>query len=163
MAKKRDLPGFAEKRKILFGAKTTPEKLRDTGELFLEAERYDDALEFFQRGHADDLTRAVADRAMEDGNVPLYMRAKRVLGEPVEKEEWNRLAATAEGQGRFSMAYVSFVKAGNETEAQRLRQLLPSQDARADAEAEEADDGPTNSEDGQPPVEGAEGPDAQDE
>lgn len=135
MARQRDLPGFAEKRKILFGAKTAPEKMRETGELFLEAERYDDALEFFQRCDADDLTRRVADRAMRTGNVPLYMRAKRVLREPVEETEWKELAARAEGQGRFSMAYVAHLKAGNEAEAERLKQKLPSQSAEAEPDA----------------------------
>jgi hypothetical protein len=158
MAKKRDLPGFAEKRKILFGAKTTPEKLRETGEQFLEAERYDDALEFFQRCDAADLARQVADRAMSAGNVPLYMRAKRVLGEPVEDGEWKGLAAAAEGQGRLSMAYVAQLKAGNGSEAERLKQKLPSQSEQAEAEAlpdasegVEAEDPPDEpSEDGGP-------------
>ena len=52
MAKSDSLPPFAKKRAILFGQKTSEAKLRATGEQFLDANRYDDALEFFQRGNA---------------------------------------------------------------------------------------------------------------
>ncbi|MHC5035398.1 MAG: hypothetical protein ACYTFZ_10215 [Planctomycetota bacterium] len=88
MAKSKELPGFDEKRKILFGAKSSPEKMRETGELFMDAERYDDALEFFQRCDAQDQTREIARRAMAAGNTPLYMRAKKVLGEDTAEPRW---------------------------------------------------------------------------
>jgi hypothetical protein len=138
MAKKRDLPGFIEKRKILFGAKTSPQKMREAGEQFMDAERYDDALEFFERCDARDLARTVADRAMSAGNVPLYMRAKRVMEEPIEDAEWARLADAAEQQGRPSMALVAHLKAGNESEAERLRRLLPSQSPPGEGQEDEA-------------------------
>jgi hypothetical protein len=157
MAKKRDLPDFAEKRKILFGAKTTPEKLRETGMLFLEAERYDDALEFFQRCDAQDLARKVAEQAMSTGNVPLYMRARRVLREPVEADEWARLAAAAEKQGRISMAYVACLKAGDQAGAERLKALLPSQSGIPEADAGEPAPDEGAEDEGSPAVEVAEG------
>jgi len=125
MAKKQDLPGFYEKRKILFGAKTTPEKMRQTGKLFMDAERYDDALEFFQRVEADELTREIARVAMEGGNVPLYMRAKKVLGEQISEQEWSRLAANAEKAGVYSGARMAHLKAGHEEEAARIAAIMP--------------------------------------
>ncbi len=121
MAQRRKLPGFYEKRKILFGARTTPEKMRETGRLFMEAGRYDDALEFFERCAAEDLARRIAAQALEAGDAPLFMRAKRVLREAITDEEWSRLAATAEKAGAQSMAYVAHLKAGHEEEAARLR------------------------------------------
>jgi hypothetical protein len=121
MAKNQDLPGFYEKRKILFSEKTSAEKMRATGEAFMEAGRYDDALEFFERCEAADLVRQVAARAMEEGNTPLYMRAKRVLEEPMSENEWAGLAEKAERCGRPTMAYVARRKAGDEAEAARLR------------------------------------------
>lgn len=136
MAKSKELPGFDEKRKILFGAKSSPEKMRETGELFMDAERYDDALEFFQRCDAQDQTREIARRAMAAGNTPLYMRAKKVLGEDITEQEWSELAATAEKTGLHSVAYVAHLKAGHEEEAARLRnpagETEPEEEHRAE-------------------------------
>ncbi|MCD6417023.1 MAG: hypothetical protein J7M08_10085 [Planctomycetes bacterium] len=125
MPKKDELPGFYTKRKILFGSKTSKQKLRETGSRFMERERYDDALEFFQRCGADDLTRQVASAAVEAGNTPLYLRAKRVLGEPPEEDDLSRLALAAEQAGIYSAAWLAHHKAGHEQEAQRLRQRMP--------------------------------------
>ena len=125
MAQKRDLPGFYAKRKLLFGGKASPEKLREAGEMFMAAERYDDALEFFQRCRAEEPTRKIADLAMQAGNVPLYMRAKRVLREQIGEEEWSQIAAVAERAGAFAMALVAHNAAGHDEEAARLRRLVP--------------------------------------
>jgi hypothetical protein len=121
MAQRRKLPGFYEKRKILFGAKTTPEKMRETGKLFMDAARHDEALEFFGRCAAEDLTRQIAAEAMAAGDAPLFMRAKKVLKEQVTDEEWTRLAGNAEKAGAHSMAYVAHLRAGHAEEAARLR------------------------------------------
>jgi len=120
MAQKQKLPGFYQKRKVLFGAKTTPQTMRETGRLLMDAGRHDDALELFERCAAEDLTRQIAAGAMSAGDVPLFMRAKKVLKEAITEEEWTRLAANAEKAGAYSMAYVAHLKAGHEEEALRL-------------------------------------------
>lgn len=124
MAKKQELRGFYQKRKILFGAKTSPERMRQTGERFMAAGRYDDALEFFERCEAEDLTRRIAAEAMKAGDAPLYMRAKKVLKEQIADGEWAGLAANAENAGSYAMAYVAHLKAGREEEADRVRRLM---------------------------------------
>jgi len=138
MAKQRDLPAFREKRKILFGEKTSQERMREAARQFMEAERYDEALEFCQRTEADELARQIAARALESGNSPLYMRAKRVLGEEIGDEEWAQLAAKAEKAGLFSAAYVAYVKAGREPEAARMRSLMPGSGETAQLDGDAA-------------------------
>ncbi len=125
MADKDDLPDLYPKRKLLFGARTPPERLRETGQRFMEAGRYDDALEFFQRADAKELTRKVARIAMETGNTPLYMRAKRVLREATSEQEWTQIARAAERAGLHSAAFLAHKQAGHEEEAERLRRLIP--------------------------------------
>ncbi|MHC4481164.1 MAG: hypothetical protein ACYS1C_09400 [Planctomycetota bacterium] len=135
MPRNDELPAFFQKRKILFNEKTSPEKMRRTGQLFMAAERYDDALEFFARCEADDLTQA--------GNTALYMRAKRVLDEDITEEEWTKLAAAAESAGAHTMAYVAHQKAGHQEEAARLREMVPGLAGEAPLpEAEEAEADP---------------------
>ncbi len=124
MAKKQDLPGFARKRDILFGRKTSRERMRQTGEQFLEAGRYYDALEFIQRAEADDLARRIVATAIDAGDAALLMRAKKVLGEAAMDEEWTRTAANAEKAGLYAAAYLAHSRAGHEEEAARLRALM---------------------------------------
>ena len=134
MTRERDLPGFYAKRKLLFGAKTSPEKMREAGEMFMAAERYDDALEFFARCEGHEPARKIAGLAMEAGNVALYMRAKRVLREQITEGQWAQLAVNAERTGAFSMAQVAHRKAGHEEEAARLRRLIPGVQLEQDDE-----------------------------
>ncbi len=125
MAKSRELPDFNKKRKLLFGPKTTPEQLEETARLFMEAGRYDEALEFLQRADADDLTRRIADVATEAGNAPLFMRAMRVLGEEASETDWLRVAANAEKAELWSAAYLAYRQAGREEEAAAAHRKLP--------------------------------------
>jgi hypothetical protein len=121
MAKKDELPGFREKRKILFGEKTSEEKMRETGRRFMEAERYDDALEFFARCEAEDEVREIARVARERGEAALLLRAQVVLDQKPDSEDLVQTAETAEQAGRKAEAYVGYLKAGREQEAERLR------------------------------------------
>jgi len=124
MAKRNELPGFKEKREILFGKKSSPQKLREVGISFMEAERYDDALEFFSRVEADELVRQIAEVALKSGDTPLYMRAKKVLAETITEQEWDTLAANALQRGAVSKAYVAKLKAGKQQEAEDLKAQL---------------------------------------
>jgi len=125
MAERRELPSFRDKRRVLFSERTPSERMRQTGQAFMEAGRYDDALEFFQRCGADDLTRQVAERAMGAGDTALYMRAKKILKEDISDGEWTRLAVRAEEVGAYSLAYLAHLRAGHDDEVARLLPLVP--------------------------------------
>ena len=120
MAKPDTLPGFRDKRAALFGAKVTPQHRREVGMRFMEAERYDDALEFFSRADAEDQVRKIAAIAAERGDTPLFLRAKVVLKEVPAQQELAALARKAEEAGRPSMARMAYLKAGLQEEADRL-------------------------------------------
>ncbi|MEF8788362.1 MAG: hypothetical protein V5A84_04770 [Planctomycetota bacterium] len=140
-----ELPDFYEKREILFGDSTTEEEMRSTGEQFMRAGRYDDALEFFARCDADDLVREIIEDVKERGDTPVFLRAKRVLDEETSEEEWDELAQNALEHGSPSKAYVAKVKAGKEDEAEQLKEriypdeVLEKQEI-TDEEQEEEDD-----------------------
>jgi len=120
MAKSDTLPGFSDKRAALFGGKVKPEHRREVGMRFMEAERYDDALEFLSRADAEDEVRKIAAIAVERGDTPLFLRAKVVLKEEPAQQELVALARKAEAAGRPSMAKVAYLKAGLQEEADRL-------------------------------------------
>ncbi len=123
-----ELPDFYEKRDILFGDNTTEEEMRSTGEQFMRAGRYDDALEFFARCEANDLVREIIEEVKERGDTPVFLRAKRVLDEETEEAEWEELASNALEHGSPSKAYVAKLKAGKEEEAEQLKdQIYPDE------------------------------------
>lgn len=126
MAKDSNLPGFYEKRKLRFSTKLSPAKRHQTAEAFVQAGRFDEALDLLARPDSADFVRRIANLAFEAGNVPLFMRAKKMLGVSITDEEWTRLARTAEAAGRPSMALVAHLKAGHQDEAARLRALIES-------------------------------------
>jgi len=120
MAKSQELPGFEQKRKVLFGPKTSPEQLRDMGRRYMDAERFDDALEFFARCEAENEVRKVVHIAVERGDTSLLLRAKVVLREEATEDEFLRTAKAAEQSGRTAMAALAYRKAGDEEHADRL-------------------------------------------
>ena len=124
MAKSQELPGFERKRRILFGHRTSPEQMRETGRRFAAQERYDDALEFLSRTEARADVEEIARIAMERGDTALLLRAKAVLKEAATEAELNAVAARAEELGRLSDAHVAHLKAGHEAEAERVRQEI---------------------------------------
>ena len=126
MPKKGQLSGFYEKRAILFSKKASVEKMKQLGKQFMDAGRFDDALEFLARAKADDMVREIARTALGMGDAPLYMRAKKILAENTEEREWNELADNASKHGRFAMAYVAKLKAGKPEEAEQFLALIPT-------------------------------------
>ena len=121
MAKRNELPSFLEKRKILFGRKTAAQEIMEAGRQFMEAERFDDALEFFERTEATQEVQKIARLAVERGDTPLFLRAKVVLKEEPTEQELDILARNAEAAGRSSMALIAHLKAGHKEQAERLR------------------------------------------
>lgn len=125
MAKTQDLPGFALKRKILFGPKTTRQRLLEAGKQFMEAGRSDDALEFFRRAEAPELAEQVAEKAASEGNVPLMMRARTVSGHETAPAQWLEAAQKAEAAGRPSCAKLAYEQLGRSEDADRMAGLIP--------------------------------------
>ncbi|MBS3761775.1 MAG: hypothetical protein KGZ25_00605 [Planctomycetes bacterium] len=137
MAKSDELTGFHKKRKVLFGEKSSDEDLHEMGRQFMEAEHYDDALEFFARTEAEEDVRKIASRAIENGNTPLFLRAKVVLDEKPTEEELGKLAANAEEAEQISSAYVAHLKASNDAELEKLSEKLPGRHLPGTSEEKE--------------------------
>lgn len=124
MPKPKELPSFAGKRKMLFSGKTPAEQMLQVGRRFVEAERYDDALEFFARTEAQDEVRGIVQLAINRGDAGLLLRAKVVLKEQPTEQELTTVARNAEAAGMNSMALTAHQKAGHEEEVDRLRDQM---------------------------------------
>ncbi len=119
-----DLPDFYEKRRVLYNDDVPVEEVIAMGRRFMEAEMYNDALEFFERGRSDEDTRRVAEAAMELGDTAIWLRCKRILREEPDEESLRAIAKRAEAQGKFMFAIEAYRRLGEEEQIERLRAAL---------------------------------------
>ncbi len=139
MAKKNELPPFVKKRKIMFGEKVADRQRIQAGVEFMEAGRYDDALEFFVRSDAEEYVREIVEIALKECNVPVFLRAKVVLNEKPEKAELEEIADRALEMDSPAMAAVALQKAGLHEKAKEIRSEVTGESV--DAEEEESTEG----------------------
>lgn len=98
------LLGAIEKRDLINAKDADPELLKAYGELYWEAGRFSDALDFFLcAGDVDSLAKVKA-RAIEAGDSFLLHRLEASAALRVEREDWLRLAEQAEKLGKGSVA-----------------------------------------------------------
>ena len=99
---------YIKKRDLLHSDRSTPQSLSAVAREFLAAERFSDALDFFEK--AKDLSglNEIKQLALRTGDSFLLARLERFDRNLVSQEEWNNAAVLAEQSGRASMA--DFVK-----------------------------------------------------
>ncbi len=121
MADRSELPGFSKKRDILFNEKASGQQRLQNGVEFVQAGRYDDALEFFERCDAEEQVREILDIARRQCNIPVFLRAKVILKEKPDAAELEELAVRAVEMERPLMAVLAYQKAGMQEKADRVR------------------------------------------
>ena len=95
---------YIKKRDTLHSEKSSKDALSKIGREFLAAERYSDALDFFEK--ARDLTalNEIKQLAVKIGDTFLLSRLDRFDRNLVSRDEWNSAAQKARADGRESMA-----------------------------------------------------------
>jgi len=92
------------KRDLINAEEVNPEVLRAYGELYLEAERYSDSLDFFLRAEDAEGLRNIKRHALEVADNFLLHRLARSGMVQVTKDDWQALARKAEELGKPSVA-----------------------------------------------------------
>ena len=99
---------YIKRRDYLHSEKTPPAQLSKAGRELLEAERYSDALDFFEKAGAQDGIQAIKKIALDRGDIFLLARLDRFDRTLVSQAEWEAAARQAEALGKSSMsAYVA--------------------------------------------------------
>ncbi|RLA83048.1 MAG: hypothetical protein DRG40_07235 [Deltaproteobacteria bacterium] len=118
------LPNALKRREILYGKETPPQVLIEYGDLYMEAGRLNDAVEFYGRAqHREGLLR-LKERALKEGDYFLFSQVAEFLSEDPSPEEWRELARAAMEKGRYQFALKAFHRAGDNEEAQRVRERI---------------------------------------
>ena len=95
---------YIKKRDTLHSEKSQPATLAQIGRDFFAAERYSDALDFFEKAKDADGLRKVKELALSIGDTFLLSRLDRYDRNLITTAEWEATAKKAEENGRRSMA-----------------------------------------------------------
>ena len=99
---------YLKRRDFLHSEKTPPAQLSQAGREFLAAERYSDALDFFEKARDQDGIKEIKKIALAQGDTFLLARLDRFDRALVAAADWEAAARQAEALGKSSMsAYVA--------------------------------------------------------
>jgi hypothetical protein len=95
---------YLKRRDFLHSEKTPPAQLSQAGREFLEAQRYSDALDFFEKARDEKGIKAIKRIALEQGDTFLLARLDRFDRALVTRSDWEEAAKKAEALGKPSMS-----------------------------------------------------------
>jgi hypothetical protein len=124
MAAAGEIPGFFQKREVLYAEKPDAAALRRQAEGSLVEGLLDTALEYYLKvGDTAGLER-VAEAARVAGDVFTFAAALRALDRTVPAADWVRIGETALAGGKLSFAYRAFEKADHQPGLEQARREM---------------------------------------
>ena len=118
------LPGFFERRELLFAAKPNPSALSAQGRGFLEAGLLDSALESFAMAGDSAGLAQVDEAARRAGDTFSLVAVLRSLGKTATPADWVAIGETALQAGMLWFAYRAFEKADHQDGLERTRRAM---------------------------------------
>jgi hypothetical protein len=95
---------YIKRRDLLHSEKSSPATLSATAQDFLAAERYSEALDFFEKARDTEGIKKIKAFALQHGDTFLLARLERFDRTLVAREDWDTAAKAAEAGGRPSAA-----------------------------------------------------------
>lgn len=124
MATQGAIPGFFEKRGLIYAAQPNGAALRSAGQTALGAGLLESALEFFVRAGDGAGIKQVAEAARGRGDAFGLEAAAKALGAPPTHAEWADLGEKALAEGMLWFAYRAFEKAEHQDGLERTRRAM---------------------------------------
>jgi hypothetical protein len=131
----KGVPNCLKKRQLLNDPNLSAALCRDYGNRFLEMGWYEDALEFFKKGHSAAGLEKLTAHGLESGDAFLLDR----LG-PQDPEVWRQAAERALAQDKLQFARRAFEMAGEDDKAAMVAGLIAGQTTPAAATPDETPD-----------------------
>jgi len=116
----QEVPRSIKKRQLLNDQELKAEPCREYGEKFLALGWWEDALEFFQKGHDSQGLEKIKNHCLETGDAYLLAR----LGAPQDPHTWQRLATRALDLGKFHFARRAYKLSGDPDKAAMVEALI---------------------------------------
>jgi hypothetical protein len=120
----KPLPGFFERRELLFAPQPDPAGLSAQGRVFLGAGLLDSAMESFAKAGDTAGLAQVEAAARSTGDAFSLEAALKALGRTATPAEWAAVGETALGAGLLWFAYRAFEKADDQDGLERTRREM---------------------------------------
>jgi hypothetical protein len=133
-----ELPTAIQKRDILYGVrKMSPEQLSTLGASFEKAGWLSDAADFYSQAKNETALKAMRDRAVQEGDVFLFLKISRSLHESeVPEALLLSCAEKAEQMGKNRYALKGYERLGRADKVEQIHALIANDgDIVAEAEA----------------------------
>jgi hypothetical protein len=118
------VPGFFEKRGLIYAAQPDAAAQRAQGKRLLESGILEAALESFVRANDTKGIEEVAAAGRAAGDAFAYEAAHKALGRVPSPAEWVALGETALASGMLWFAYRAFEKADSQDGLERVRRAM---------------------------------------
>ena len=128
------LLGAMEKRDLINADGVDPQVLRSYGQLYFEAGRFSDAVDFFLRAEDEDGLTALKAHAIEAADGFLLHRIERSSSLGVSPDDWEALANSAERLGKTSVAEIARSRAAEPAAPQPEPEAEPIQPSKGKRE-----------------------------
>ena len=123
----KKLPDYQLKQKILYIDRTSPEILKNYGDLFFAEGNVSDALDFYQKANYIEGIQKIKDAALESGDVMLFGRAAKTQKEELKPADWEKIGRIALNLKKYLFARHALKEANNEELLNSLKQILQAE------------------------------------
>jgi G3E family GTPase len=121
---KEQLPGFKQIRDLLYSKNVPVEEITAAADELTEAERFSDALDLYEESGDLERVRAICARALSEGDVGIWMKARKILKEAITPDEWRKIADIALIAEKPHFALFAYKRAGDEQKVEELSQKI---------------------------------------
>lgn len=117
------LPNILNKRPIIYTDSVSEDKVRSTGELFLENGFFNDAIDCFSKIKDIESLKNIKKDVVEMGDFFLAQKIKSQL----EKKDWENLAKNAENNSKFFFASQAYEVLENEDKQKEMLKKITAE------------------------------------
>ena len=127
------LPSYQEKQRILYIDHKSVRDLIAYGDVFLEAGKMFDAIEFYQRVNYSEGLEKIKGMAEHSGDVMLFQQVLKLLKQHVSDDTWNAIGARAFDLKKYCFALHAFEKSNNSTMAEKIKKIMMTKEREQNA------------------------------
>lgn len=109
------------KRAVLYAEKSTDADKNAVAAVFVEAQRFGEALEFLEMTKDAALLDRIREAAIERGDTFLLLQSEKIGEAESSALDWEAVLVRAKARGKFLDAYRALCQLGREEEAEDLR------------------------------------------
>jgi hypothetical protein len=128
----KGIPNYLEKRKILHSKGTSPQELKEMGDLFLSHEQWNDAIDFYEKGGYTEGLEEILRISKDMGDFFMFRRIQEILKKNPSMEEWESLGDRAMELGRYQDARKAYEMSQNQVKLRLIQEVMGQKGGASD-------------------------------